>query len=737
MFIYTFDIYISVYVDWQVQRRIRGREGDFLARCEGVRRREAERFCQVSAQTCAFLQDLAANVGCSDDQWAIPPCAVRAPRRVARKAKDPSLPAMVSATVLAAAAVVMAPRSLHLAAKRAESEAVVTGRPNGVAAVVAGSGGVPPAVEGGTKSGGSGGPGRKGDVAGQRGGGARREPSVAAVVEGKDDDGVPRGYDTAQQRPPPSSTTVETFSAAGGSKDEHHAAVVMMEEMEEEEVKAAVSGGALMVEDRPEILARPSNVHAARSRVVSMQALHGPGSPWSSPSPEAGVGVGAVARDAVSGVGQIAATAVRATTMTSAAEMLLARREAGAQPSIFGNSPASGVSSEDLRGVAGAPGFNGVGGEGRGGGRGEGGGRGHGLSESAVVAEVAPKERVLFGDRVERKWDGKSCVAAAEIGQARAGIRQQRSGQTAAPESLRGGRNDSTPDGSSPGGDDAGSRSPLCHFQPTPQQGGARGPRATTSSPSLLQGGGGFSSPIPGTRRRVALIDPMETSPAATKESAGGGSSGGSRGPTPSADFSPPVVATAAGLSDPAVEREISNNRRDGGVTRGNASEAVEEDGDGDGGRCHRRGSSQATRRLLQEALRVKRLLAAADRADASAAADGLGERDPARFLASLHLVELKPLAARLAEALDRAPESLVGASAAAAVPEPRSTRALRDQVCAHACVKCVREFLVFCLRFVSLCASRVGISRVYATLVERNAMNVFGHKQTTTVCGI
>lgn len=98
--------------------------------------------------------------------------------------------------------------------------------------------------------------------------------------------------------------------------------------------------------------------------------------------------------------------------------------------------------------------------------------------------------------------------------------------------------------------------------------------------------------------------------------------------------------------------------------------------------------SSEATRRLLREALRVKLLLAGMDKEDAaassSAADNGLGDEDPERFLASVGLVDLKPLPARLAEALDRAPRAALGdpsVAAAAAVPEPRTTRGLRDQV--------------------------------------------------------
>lgn len=102
----------------------------------------------------------------------------------------------------------------------------------------------------------------------------------------------------------------------------------------------------------------------------------------------------------------------------------------------------------------------------------------------------------------------------------------------------------------------------------------------------------------------------------------------------------------------------------------------------------HHGSTSEATRRLLREALRVKRVLAEMDKADATRSAidNGLGDEDPEKFLASLGLVELKPLSARLVEALERAPRPLLG-DPSVAVPEPRTTRGLRDQVRNAACL--------------------------------------------------
>ena len=96
-------------------------------------------------------------------------------------------------------------------------------------------------------------------------------------------------------------------------------------------------------------------------------------------------------------------------------------------------------------------------------------------------------------------------------------------------------------------------------------------------------------------------------------------------------------------------------------------------------GRCV---NLEATRRLLNEASNVKRLLESMDRADVSAADadEGLEDEVPDHFLDKLGLVEFKPLAQRLAMALDRAPEGLL-ADPSLCVAEPRTIRALRNQV--------------------------------------------------------
>lgn len=156
-------------------------------------------------------------------------------------------------------------------------------------------------------------------------------------------------------------------------------------------------------------------------------------------------------------------------------------------------------------------------------------------------------------------------------------------------------------------------------------------------------------------------------------------------------------------LSAPARDRSPAAVRQSDsrkGVTGGDASDV----GSAGGGRTgvtegegrpevggvgeRRRSSEDATEHLLREASRVKGLLAAMDRADSASTPgdDGLRDEDPGRFLGSLGLVELKPLAGRLAEALERTPQALL-CDPAVPVPEPRTARGLRDQVaCAHAC---------------------------------------------------
>ncbi|CAM9234588.1 unnamed protein product [Ectocarpus sp. 13 AM-2016] len=130
--------------------------------------------------------------------------------------------------------------------------------------------------------------------------------------------------------------------------------------------------------------------------------------------------------------------------------------------------------------------------------------------------------------------------------------------------------------------------------------------------------------------------------------------------------------------------------RWDVGTVRGGTPGTAAEQGE-DGGAegevragGHHGSTSEATRRLLREALQVKRVLAEMDMADATGSAidSGLEDEDPEKFLASVGLVELKPLSARLVEALERAPRPLLG-NPSVAMPEPRTTRGLRDQVAA------------------------------------------------------
>lgn len=129
-----------------------------------------------------------------------------------------------------------------------------------------------------------------------------------------------------------------------------------------------------------------------------------------------------------------------------------------------------------------------------------------------------------------------------------------------------------------------------------------------------------------------------------------------------------------------ACERE--NTDRDNGAVGLAAAQVVDPrmtrgDTESD---CNDIGRDSA-KRLFQEAVRVKRLLAAADRADASLEEDdGIRDKDPTRFIASLGLVELKPLAPNVSDAIHLAPDDSFGDSSATAV-DLRTTRALRDQV--------------------------------------------------------
>lgn len=92
------------------------------------------------------------------------------------------------------------------------------------------------------------------------------------------------------------------------------------------------------------------------------------------------------------------------------------------------------------------------------------------------------------------------------------------------------------------------------------------------------------------------------------------------------------------------------------------------------------RESSNFLRHFFRDASRVKRLLESLEKTDASAGDGLVDEEDADRFVDSLGLVEFKPLARRLAVTLVSLPEGLF-ADPCLSVVEPRTNRALRDQV--------------------------------------------------------
>ncbi|CAM9335731.1 unnamed protein product, partial [Laminaria digitata] len=218
---------------------------------------------------------------------------------------------------------------------------------------------------------------------------------------------------------------------------------------------------------------------------------------------------------------------------------------------------------------------------------------------------------------------------------------------------------------------------------------------SAASGEGELRGGEGGVLSIEDEWRRPVGSRSVGNAPEALRSPSRRGHVRTSPAPTGSAWAERPDAATAE-VEGPIASVDRTKNDSRNGVTGGDASDI----GSAGGGRTgvtegegrpevggvgeRRRSSEDATEHLLREASRVKGLLATMDRADSASTPgdDGLRDEDPGRFLASLGLVELKPLAGRLAEALERTPQALL-CDPAVPVPEPRTARGLRDQVAA------------------------------------------------------
>ena len=587
-----------------------------LGRCEGVRRRETERFRDVSAQTSRLLLELATSVGCSDDRWAAPPCAVRrtlpvsresgtfkrAPLQPPQPSPSPPPPPPLSSS--------KAPLSGTQRWSQPAPEGEGTPRlPAGITRV---------AVE--------------------------PDWEVRAVSRTPDEE-------TKEAR----DTELAELDGAGlgraraGAREEGFAAEIGMPS------PSSPIGGGPATENHGAVHARGScgTQHDAQGggSVQRRQAV-----------PTEGPGVHPGAAEAPFYSKEASLPTGPATTMASAATFLLARAEVEKRdPST--RLPASRVYAENERTVAREAG-------------------GHELLpriQHALEVSLSGRGRVEEG--IERQ--GPALSEAREEGESEGGSRDV----TVEDERRL-----------------AVGAARLSPSGPTGRTG--RSGMQETAPVTLLTREGGRASGSPpsvGTKAR-SVGEPPEALPSRSRREHDGKSPAQTRSAwaerpgVAAADVEEPIAAvdrgsTSSVLSAPAGDRspavartrdarrgEAGRDVGDAGSVKGGTGVAEGEGrpgADGGGGRCQ---SEDATENLLREALRVKGLLATMDRADASTGDEGLRDEDPGRFLAGLGLIELKPLAGRLGEALERTPEASLG-DPAVAMPEPRTARGLRDQV--------------------------------------------------------
>ncbi|CBN76158.1 conserved unknown protein [Ectocarpus siliculosus] len=557
----------------EVQRRTEGKVSDVVLRCESVRRREAERFRHVSGQTNTFLQDLAAAVGCSDNQWAVPPCKARAVQRTTgasagggapRNTRNttPSMPLGGSrpSSSISLPQPADKPRVRMLSSpERGRTVRTTLSRscPVGIA------GTVPVADTAQSPE-------------------AMAEESIVLDAPNRATENGGRGMAGAGKRDPPSPGHV-----ARGIEGE---------------------------------FATGDKTEALRSRSASPVLL---GAQSEAGAVGQGTTVAAVERvPEVAAVGR-GQSLKSITTMASAAKVLLARREDGERlGGPLSLSPTQAAALQDPS------------------------------KQSAVAGRRNPPTA-----EVDDLVDSNSNLS---IGR---------------------------------GGDDK-AETQLSRWRASNRFEGR-----PDSAPRILNGSNTRRRLIVGQNSTGESPERNERRSESRRVSPGGESV--EQPPQPDAIASPGVytLATAAiTLVDgrPATGQQQLYTPQQGGVrwgvgtfgsgTVGTTAEQGEDGGaEGEvraGG--HHGSTSEATTRLLREALRVKRVLAEMDKADATGSAidNGLGDEDPEKFLATLGLVELKPLSARLVEALERAPRPLLG-DPSVAVPEPRTTRGLRDQVAA------------------------------------------------------
>ena len=615
-----------------MQQRIQADEGNLLARCEGVRRRETERFRDVSAQTSTLLQDLATSIGCSDDRWAVPPRIVRENFYAARKSDQlkpaplqppqlspppllppppppPQPPSTSSKTTLSGTQRPSQPGPVDESTPRL---------PVDIARVALGA-----AVEVGARA-------------------CDEEIRDARVAE-------PAGLDGAELDRAQAGAREEEFVAdiskagpssplGGGPATEDHGAVHVRgcRGMEHE----AQGGGSVQRRERTPTEKPDMHPGAEKAPFVAKEA---------SPPTE------------------------QATTMASAATFLLARVDVEKQ-GLSARVPASWVYAEEEEAIA----------------------------QEAIAHEPSPRVRRALEISLSRsarvdsgtEREGRALLEARAEGD----LEEESRGGTVEDEWRR----------------------PVGGARPSPSgpiglqfSSGTQGIAPVTL---LTREEGAPSGSSHSVRPKARILgSPPEALPAPSRQEhdkktpAQGRSARAERPDATTADMggaialfdrksARPMLSAPSGDCSPAAARQSDARQGDTGRDVGDASSAKSGTGvaEGEGrpgvdGGVERRRSEDATEHLLREALRVKGLLANMDRADASTGDDGLGDDDPGRFLASLGLVEFKPLAGRLAEALERTPQAMLG-DPAVAVPEPRTARGLRDQVSfVRVCCGCFR----------------------------------------------
>ena len=653
----------------EVQRRTEGAESDIVLRCEGVRRREAERFRCAPAQVAAFLQDLAASVGCSDSQWSV----VLAPSTVAAPA--PAAPAPAPAP----APTVVVRRSTTASASAARKRAAVSGSgssgtrrvPVSVSPSLPLSPPLQPpdsargrdATDAATASRHPVGRFPETDICAAT---RSLEPEVKEACDGEEPRQLqpePAGLD----RTGPDSRHDSSHASGGYRAANAGTAPPPPRERTEQEVGGGGAAGARKTETER----LPPSVDFAWGReegrgkndddgTWQRRPTAGPLEPValdpprnSSAQSSSSAPSGRVAEPAQGGAATTAsalppaATAMgqpaAGTTMASAAKFLLARTGAGG------------------------------GGEGRTG--------GSTTSPSPPPPSLAEPQGASSAPATSARGETEGSSDAAVGRQTNSGGRLERTNGEGEDEAQR--RDGLEEEGAA----EAGRDRPDRRERPSPPR--VHQPRARESPPWHQHGIAAFRVLLSGESEEARPVFPP---PARV----------GALAPT-AVDEGPPSAeqrhTAPPQRSEGGVGRDTSEEgrkRRKAGTVDGDRESGGGggvASGDTPAGDSSSSSSSEATRRLLREALRVKRLIDGMDKEDTAAAAaagsssgavddNGLKDEDPERFLASLGLVEPKPLSARLVEALDRAgPRAAVFGDPSAAVSEPRTTRGLRDQV--------------------------------------------------------